>query len=176
MKFAKLVEDVSFPSNVGIVGAIILVAYFWNSPYFLNNAITFIASMLVYKATARMISKRVKSETKKFTYAFYAAISVFLILSYFLPLTNQFFLSAVCLIIFNFIIHFVRDYWKVSAHTMAYTAMATVLSLVDVRFAISFVLLPIVIWSRLVLKRHDMEQIIAAFVIGLVVPMIVFTL
>lgn len=174
MKFAKLVEDISFPSNVSTVSAIILIFYFWNSPFTINHIIAFIVPLFIYKLS-RKFFLNARTETKKFTYPSFLGLATFLVIAAISPLERGFLLGGLSFVVLNLITHVTRDFWKISTHTMNYTTVATILSLIQPLFIFSFVLLPLVIWSRIKLKRHTPKQIVVGFLVGLAVPLIILS-
>ncbi len=173
MNIAKLVENVFFPSNVGVVGTVIIIIYLRTSPFSINHILALFILLAVYKVFRKVFQKS-RSETKRFTYPGVAAIITFLLFVAVLPVERKFIFSAFSFIPINFIIHFVRDWWKISGHSMTYATFSTVLTLTDIIFAPLFLLLPLVMWSRLKLKRHSLKQVLAGVFTGLSVPLILY--
>ena len=173
MKLEEFVEKVFFPSNVSIIAGIILLIYTINSPFILNNFIVFVVSMLVYKFSVSFTKRKVESETKKFSIAAFTSLILFLMLAYFLPLSKVFLFGVFTLFLLNIIHHSVRDLWKISTHTMTYTAICIFFAIIDFRFSFGFILLPLVVWSRLKLKRHTVLQVVIGFIVGLIVPLLI---
>jgi len=173
MRLEEIVEKVFFPSNITIIAGIILLIYTIESPFILNNVAVFIISILIYKFSTLFTKRKIKSETKKFSIAAFAALIVFSILAYFLPLSKVLLFGVFTLFFLNIIHHSVRDFWKISGHTTTYTAICTFFTVIDFRASISFVLLPLVMWSRLKLKRHTVLQVIVGFIVGLIVPLLI---
>ncbi len=171
MKLEEFVEKVFFPSNITIIASIIILIYTINSPFILNNFLVFIVSILIYKFSVFFTKRKIKTETKKFSIAGFTALIVFLVLAYFLPLSRVFLFGIFTLFPLNIIHHSVRDLWKISTHTMTYTAVCAFLSIIDFRFSFGFILLPLVIWSRLKLKKHTTLQVIVGFFVGLIIPL-----
>ncbi len=172
MKLEKIIENVFFPSNVVAVAAVILIVYLLNTPYSLNHLTIFLISALVFLIIFKF-SKKVKSYTKRYTYASSSALIIFIILLLFIQVSKEFLFGGLTVFFANFIIHFIRDVWKISAHTLIYTAFCMSFSLININFVFLFVFLPFVAWSRLKLKRHNLEQIVVAFVLGIIIPFII---
>lgn len=173
MKLAEFIEKIFFPSNVIIIAGIILLIHTIESPFILNNLMVFTVSISVYKISTFFTKRKIKSETKKFSIAAFAALTVFSSLAYFLPLSGVLLFGVFTLFFLNIVHHVVRDFWKISSHMMTYTAICVFLTVIDFRFSFSFVLLPLVAWSRLKLKRHTVLQVIVGFIVGLIAPLLI---
>ena len=169
MKLGKFIEKLFFPSNVIAVASVILIIYLINSPYSLNHLILFLTTIAVFLIVFKF-SKRFKSETKKYTYASSTALIIFIILLYFIQVSRDFLFAGLSMFFANFLVHFIRDIWKISAHVLVYTVFCSTLSLINTVFIFLFIFLPFVAWSRIKLKRHDLSQIIVASVSGIIIP------
>ena len=68
----------------------------------------------------------------------------------------------------------VRTIWKVSAHTAGMSFMFAIASMFGHALLSIFALLiiPIVSWSRLKLKRHTLMQVIVGMILGMIIPML----
>jgi hypothetical protein len=65
--------------------------------------------------------------------------------------------------------------WKVSVHAAAYAAgVLTAAVLIDGRLAALFAAMPLVVWARVIRKRHDVPQSIAAAGIAIITTWGVF--
>jgi len=155
-KLARNVENVFFPSNVGIVAGLVLILYLsvYDSALFMNNLVLFVISVIAFILLVGFTKSVIKSETKKYTTAALVAILAFIIGSFFIEASTQLLLCFYSILIATTVYHFIRDKWKISGHMGAYTGVCTILSLIDYRFLPVFVFLPLVAWSRLKLKRH----------------------
>lgn len=172
-KIAEYVERVFFPSTVSIVGGLILIFYLWSSIHFFNNILILLSSIVVYFSVLKTTKKRIKSETRKYTFAAGVALIYILAMSSVFTISEELKLGLFSLMLITMTNHFIRDVWKISGHAMTYSGVSTVLSLVDIRFLPMFALLPVVAWGRLKLKRHDLAQVIAGSVVGVSVPLVV---
>lgn len=172
MKLEKAIENIFFPTNVVTVAAVILILYLINSSYSLNHLIIFLITTLVFLIIFKF-SKKVKSYTKRYSYASSSALIIFIILIYFIRVSKEFLFGGLTVFFANFIIHFVRDVWKISAHVLIYSTFCMSFSLININFVFLFVFLPFVAWSRLKLKRHKLSQVIVAFILGTVIPFII---
>jgi hypothetical protein len=63
-----------------------------------------------------------------------------------------------------------RVFWKISMHMVFGVGAATILSILDLRFALMYALMPAVAWCRLSLKRHTHAQLAAGSVAGFLIP------
>ncbi len=96
---------------------------------------------------------------------------VFNILVYSFP--REFLLMAISLFLILTIIGLIRFYWLISNHCAFSSFCFTLLFLiVDFNLIFLFLLLPIVAWSRIELKRHDVPQVIAGSLFGLIIPIL----
>lgn len=171
--FAKNVENLFFPSNVAIAGAFVLVIYFHNSPFAINNIAIVSSSILTYYILRRLTAHKIKSETKKFSTAASISLLLLVFLSIIFPVTREVFIGALAIAIANFFTHFARDKFMLSSHMMAFSAVLTILIWVDSIFVIGIPLLLLIAWSRLALKRHTYEQVLIGTLVGFVFSILV---
>lgn len=69
----------------------------------------------------------------------------------------------------------INQFWKISVHTGFITASAAVLIIIyGAGAAWSLIVLPLVGWSRIVLKQHTLMQIIAGGITSAVIVLVVF--
>lgn len=172
-KLAEYVEKIFFPSNVTIAGGAIIIFYLSSLAYLFNNLIVFLSSILIYFLAVKITKRKIKSETKKFTIASGISMISFWVISLIFPVSPELifgFLSSFLIII---ILHSSRDVWKVSGHAMTYVGVSTVLYILDPIFILSFALLPLVVWSRLKLRRHDFLQVFVGSIVGIFIPVII---
>jgi membrane-associated phospholipid phosphatase len=80
------------------------------------------------------------------------------------------FLSTFLIVV---IVHSLRDSWKISGHSMAYVGVSTTLYILSPIFILSFIFFPLVVWSRLKLKRHTFSQILAGAAVGIFTPILI---
>jgi len=176
MKIELLIEKILFPTNVAIIGGILLILYKINSTFALNDIIIFLSSIILYGLLRIFTKTKIKSETKKYSIPSLIAMLCFVIMSVLLPASKEFLLGALALLFIVIIAHIIRDLWKLSGHAMTYTSFSVILTLIDLRFVFLFILLPVVVWSRLKLKRHTKDQVLVATLVGFIIPSLIFLL
>jgi membrane-associated phospholipid phosphatase len=174
LRLAKIIEKAFFPINVIIVAALIAIAYQSSSPFFLNHLLIFFSSITLYAFFRKKLGKKIKSETRRFSTPILIAIAVTFLILLFIPISKEFGVAFLALVVLVLVFHIVRDKWKISAHTATYTAASMALTLLNMYFVVFFLLLLIVVWSRLKLKRHTIWQIIAGLILGLAIPLIFY--
>jgi membrane-associated phospholipid phosphatase len=93
---------------------------------------------------------------------------------YFSPLIGMRIIAASlkCLGVLLLILGAVRNIWKVSGHVAGASFIFTISSILGHTFlsGFSLLILPLVSWSRLRLKRHDIYQVLGGLVLGFAVP------
>lgn len=90
---------------------------------------------------------------------------------------NQLFAIAVSLVVSGIIFGLITQYWKISIHAAAYSGSVIIVGfIVDQKFLWLLVLLPIVIWARLVRKRHSPSQAVVASILNAICVYITLTL
>jgi len=169
---AGAIEKLLFPSNIIIMGAVLLLIYLRDEPGFISNVLTFLSSLLVYGLVIYLFKKRMRDENKLYCIGALSALLAFLLCYCFLKLSKEIVFGAISLLLVTLIIYTVRPRWKISGHTTALMGVWTTLLLVDSIFLPLGVLSPLVIWSRLKLKAHTPAQIIAGAMVGSSVPLI----
>ena len=174
--FAEKLESLFFPDKVIIGGGVLVILYFISSGQVLNNAVMFFSALLAFRLGQKSFRKKIRNMDRVYILSAIAATVVFFILSN-LWLASDLLKFGAISIFFNLIILFIiRSYWKISAHTFVYTNVCTILSLIDFRFIILYIFLPLVIWSRIKLKRHTYMQIVIGGLSGLLLPIVIFSL
>ncbi len=173
MDFDELLERVFFPTHMGLLGASTLILLSMDTPFFANEVFIFFLSIIAYGISRYFTKQRASTLTKKYTYATSTSFLVLLIGSVLLAFDRNFLFGIYSAIIANFVVHILRDEWKISAHTMGYSLLAATLSIVDPIFIPLFSLLPMVIYNRLALVRHSKNQAIAGVAVGISIPLVV---
>ncbi|HID90966.1 TPA: hypothetical protein EYP44_03295 [Candidatus Bathyarchaeota archaeon] len=171
---ARTIERLLFPSNVIVLGALLLMIYLRDEPTLVNNALSFALPLLVYGIVAYLLRRRVADENKLYFTGALSALTAFFVCRSCLELSEEIVFSAISVLVAAFVIYAIRPRWKISAHAATLTGVCSALSLIDPIFVPLTSLLPPVIWSRLRLKAHTPLQIVAGTAVGLLVPLAVF--
>ncbi len=162
--FALFVEKVSFQ----LIGVAIILSLFGIS------LPTLIISMLLFYVSEIVWVKHPKTKKEEGISLFISGVFT-IFLSTLVPSSYQ--LIALVLKSFGVLmmtIGALRDIWKVSAH-MAGTSFIFTLASILGNFAITLstlIILPIVGWSRIKLRRHTLAQVVVGTLIGFVIPLL----
>lgn len=171
-----MVERLLFPSNMVITSAILLLIYLKDEPFFVNNVVICVISVLGYGLTVYLLKRRAKDENKLYGTSALLTLIVFFFCSFFLVVSKEIMYCAISLLPVIIFIYLIRTRWKISAHSATVTGVWAVLSLIDLIFLPLVSLLPLVVWSKRKLKEHTPIQLIAGTMIGLVVPLTFYLL
>jgi hypothetical protein len=70
-----------------------------------------------------------------------------------------------------FVAGLVSMYWKISFHAIGFSSFVALLTLeyTNLLFLLLFLLLPIIFWARIILKKHSLKQLIVGALCGLLV-------
>ncbi len=173
--FAEKVEGLFFPDRVVIGGGFLVILYFLSSGLLVNNAMTFLTALLAFYMVQKLFENKIRNKDSLHL------LSAIIATTMFFALSNTWFVSNLLKfgafsIFFNLIVLFIiRSFWKISAHTFVYTNVCTVLALIDSRLVLFYIFLPLVIWSRIKLKRHTYIQVIAGGLGGFLLPIVLFS-
>jgi len=102
------------------------------------------------------------------------------VLIYFIGATILFFLSAnpltivlmFCYGMNTLIVFFINLKWKISVHTMGITGPTTVLLFFSPMGSLLGLLVPLVMWSRITLKKHTINQVVAGSILGYILTFV----
>ncbi len=170
-KLAKYLEKIFFPPNMLSIGGIIVLTYLnWRLADVLAFFLPLITTIIL------LITLRNKIEDENNLYALSAGpnLLLFLILFGFFNLSTEIVFGIISMFLLLTIGYLIRPKWKISGHTGASTAVAMVLSLIDPIFLPLFIIVPIVGWARLELEAHTVAQVLAGFLLGMIVPSILY--
>ena len=174
IKFAKYLEMIFFPLTP-IILSLLFIAFYVKTMLF-ENMVVLMSCAVIFSISHMIIKDKVKEENKKY-FISSAVISItFFILSQMVGVSHEIFFSGVTLFIVAVLTYSIRPHWKISAHMIGYVSMVTVLTFLNVKFLFLYILVPLIAWSRLVLKRHNIYQIIAGTILGVLVPIFVSSL
>lgn len=176
MEKAGIIERFLFPTNMLLIGGLVLILYMCESVNFLNNIMLFLTTFIIYAIIRKVVKGKIKDESRSFAIPAFISLFSFILLSYVLPVDTILTVSLISILIANSLVCFLRVKWKISAHCMALSLTVAILSFIDIRLVAIYILLPLVAWSRLKLKRHDMKQILAGSIAGTLIPIIVLTI
>jgi len=71
----------------------------------------------------------------------------------------------------------INQWWKISLHTAFITAMATMLFILHGFLGVALLpLIPLVAWSRVILRQHSMAQTAIGAILGVIILVVIFSL
>lgn len=83
-------------------------------------------------------------------------------------------ISWLSYIISTILIYFINLYWKISIHLVGSSGAIFILYYL-LNLPIYYMLIPIIIgWARLYLKKHTPAQVLGGYILGIIVPLIIF--
>ncbi len=173
MKLALALEKAFFPSSFAVVGLVIMSVFMHSSPFILNDLAVSVLTLALYVCVKRIADSRIKDETKKHTIPAMASMPLFFIMSAFVRIDYILIFAFFSIMAMIVMTHLIRTRWKISAHCLSFSTLATVMSVANPLFIAMFLLLPLVAWCRLKLKRHNLSQVLAGSALGLAMPAII---
>lgn len=103
--------------------------------------------------------------------------AIYTIFLYFLKAPQILFIAVLFIVLGLIVIEFINRITKISIHLVAISAFATSLSLVyGGIFYISFILIPLVAWARIVTKNHTKKQTVLGAAVGTLITLIVYVI
>jgi membrane-associated phospholipid phosphatase len=94
---------------------------------------------------------------------------------YLLNVPLKFFVYTFSGLVMTVITTFITLFWKISFHTAITTSVVTAITILGgIRYAPFFILIPIIGWARVVLKKHTVWQVIGGFAVALLVTEAIF--
>ena len=172
--FAESIESLFFPDKVIIAGGIIAILYVLNSGLLTNNSLVFFGSLSVYYFVGKFMKSKIRNPDKIHMSSAIFATLFFFVSSSILQVSDELAFGATSIFLNLILLSIIRDFWKISAHAFVYANTSTILTLIDTNFIISFVFLPLVIWSRIKLNRHTYSQVLMGSITGFLLPAFIY--
>lgn len=176
--FAKKIEGTFLPSNVIIMCILALASYIFifgpgAQPTFIT-VLLFMAFSSLSFFIMELIKKHV-TDPEKFNIASLRLTIISLIIPLMLMQTvgmpQMFVFSIITFLVMSPLIFVIRSKWKISGHMCTFTAITTIMSMMNGGFAALYLIIPVISWSRLKLKAHTKAQIIVGALIGFFTPL-----
>lgn len=185
---AEVVSWAFFPPLVGTVFFIFLIFWYSNdlvqglrwiilmSPFLLFLPLIFFA--VSYKlGWVSDIDLSNREERPMFLLVFVLSLAAASAVLYFIDVPTKLFVYVFSGLIMTTVTSIITLYWKISFHTAATTSVVTAINILGgLRFAPFFVLIPIIAWARIVLKKHTFNQVLGGFLVALVITGLIFYL
>lgn len=183
-KLAQIISTIASPFiTIVVFGLLVIHAYSQTTADFLNYSILFILLTVLLPfiwiyigvKTGKFTDLHVmirEQRTEPFIVAIIGAM-LLLVIYYFIGAPMQLVTLAVTMIINGIVFIALTMMWKLSMHAAALSASVLIATLlINPLYALFFLLVPVVIWARLVRKRHSLGQGVVAIIIVLVVTFI----
>jgi len=185
---SELISWIFFPPLVATVFFVFLI--FWYSADF-NQGLRWIVAispfliflpLLFFAVSYRLgwvsdIDFTDRRERPAFLFGFIASMAIAAAISYFLHVPLKFFVYLFSGMVLLIELAIISLYWKISLHTAVTTSVLTaVVVLGGVAFAPLFLLIPVVVWARVLLKKHTVAQAIGGAVLAFITTIIIFNI
>ena len=175
--FAKKVESIFLPSNVVIMSVILLASYIFlfgpgAQPTFFTIlwfAVFCSWSFVVMELIRRNVDDPTKHNITSLRVTIVSLI-IPLMLIQTIGLPSILVFSVVTFLIMSPLVYAIRSKWKISGHMCTYTAITTIMSMVNAWFATLYLIIPVISWSRIKLKAHTSAQVFVGALLGFVLP------
>ncbi len=180
MKVAKTISTFTNPPIISIplffiICLILAKDNIWEFPMLELVSLVFTSilpmAIILYWAKRTGSDKDISNREDRFTPLIIGSASYFIgfLISMFLGLNQFLTVTLLCYAINTFIVMLITRHWKISVHTTGLAGPVCALIILAGPFgAIFAVLYPILIWSRVTLKKHTMAQAIAGGVQGFI--------
>lgn len=183
---AEIISWVFFPPLVATVFFIFLIFWYSSdlsqgfswlitvSPFLIFIPLVFFALSYKYGWISDIdLSER--QERPAFLVVFVASLLVLSIILYVLNVPEKFFIYVFSGLVMSALASLITIYWKISFHAAATTSVVTaILILGGLRFWPFIVLVPLIGWSRIILKKHSFYQVLFGSILAFSVTYIVF--
>ncbi len=185
---AEIISWAFFPPLVATVFFVFLI--FWYSADFSEGLkwITYVAPFLIFlpllffAVTYKLgwvddLDLTNREDRPLYLVVFIISLIAALFVMYFLHLPLKFIVYTVSGLAMTIITTVITFYWKISFHTAVTTSVVTAINILGgLRFAPLFLLVPLIGWARVVLKKHTFWQVVGGFLVALAITEAVFYL
>lgn len=118
-----------------------------------------------------------RSERPAFLIVFTVSLAVASMIMYLLHAPEKFVIYIFSGLIMVILASIITFYWKISFHTMVITSVISAIVIIGgLRFWPFFLLIPIIAWARIVLKKHSLYQAIGGSLLSAAITWTVFAL
>lgn len=177
--FPPLVATVFFAFMVFWFSADLIQGFKWLiyiSPFLIFIPLIFFAlSYKLHWISDVDLTKR--SERPAFLIVFTVSLAISSMIMYLLRAPEKFVIYIFSGLIMVILASIITFYWKISFHTMVITSVVSAIVIIGgLRFWPFFLLLPIIAWARIVLKKHSICQVIGGSLLSAAITWSVFAL
>jgi membrane-associated phospholipid phosphatase len=185
---AEIISWAFFPPLVATVFFVFLI--FWYAADFSEGLkwVTYIAPFLIFlpllffAITYKLgwvddLDLTNREDRPLYLVVFIFSLVAALAILFFLQAPLKFMVYTLSGLIMTIITTIITLYWKISFHTAVTTSVVTAITILGgLRFAPLLLLIPIIAWARITLKKHTLWQVIGGFLVALAVTEVVFYL
>lgn len=185
---AEVISWVFFPPLVATVFFIFLI--FWYSADFGEGLkwVTLVAPFLIFlpllffAVTYKLgwvddIDLTNREDRPLYLVVFIFSLIFALAVLFFLQAPLKFIVYVLSGLIMTLVTTIITFFWKISFHTAVTTSVVTAITILGgMRFSPLFLLIVLIGWSRLALKKHTFYQVLGGFLVALAITELVFYL
>lgn len=176
--FAKKIENMFLSSNVIIVSLLMLASYTYILGPGVNPSRFTIGLFLVFSVFSLFLMEAINKRTSdpneyniNLIRITLISVPIALIVMHTVGLPSIFVFVVTTFMVMSPLVFFIRSKWKISGHMCTFTAMTTIMSMMNGWFAAFYIVLPVISWSRLKLNAHTRAQVIAGVLLGFLTPL-----
>ena len=185
---AEIISWAFFPPLVATVFFIFLI--FWYSSDFTEGLkwVTFVAPFLIFlpllffAITYKLgwvddLDLTNREDRPIYLVVFIFSLIAALIVLLFLKVPLKFIVYTVSGLAMTLVTTIITFFWKISFHTAVTTSVVTAITILGgLRFAPLFILVPLIGWARVTLKKHTLLQVVGGFLVALIITEAIFYL
>jgi len=185
---AEIISWLFFPPLVATVFFVFLI--FWYSQDLSQGLqwLTYVAPFLIFIPLVFFalsyklhwisdVDLTKRSERPAFLIVFTVSLAIASAIMYLLQAPEKFVIYIFSGLIMVILASIITFYWKISFHTMVTTSVVSAIVIIGgLRFWPFFLLLPIIAWARIVLKKHSLYQVIGGVFLSAAITWSVFAL
>ena len=176
--FAKKIENMFLSSNVIIVSLLMLASYTYILGPGVNPSKFTVGLFLVFSVFSLFLMEAINKRTSdpneyniNLIRITLISVPIALLVMYTVGLASIFVFVVTTFMVMSPLVFFIRSKWKISGHMCTFTAMTTIMSMMNGWFAAFYIILPVISWSRLKLNAHTRAQVIAGVLLGFFTPL-----
>jgi membrane-associated phospholipid phosphatase len=175
--FAKKLESIFLPSNVIIMALLALTSYIFILSPTANPTFRTVLWFMVFSSWALVAIEYIRMNVDDPDKYNEMSLRVGLV-GLIPPLMLMVTVGLPQILVFTVItfmmmlpmIYVIRSNWKISGHMCTYTAMSTIMAMINGWFAPLFLMIPVISWCRIKLKAHTAAQVFVGTLLGFVIP------
>lgn len=175
-KAARIIDRVLSPLNLGVVSSILLFGYVWEKPTVMNDFAVFIVLLSIYALIVSTLARVVKNRDKVHLAALFSTFLALLLLRSIVEMSTEIVLGGLAPLMTVLIAFALRPKWRISAHVGTLASICGALVLIDLVFSPLVLLLPLIVWSKLKLSLHTLDQVVGGGLAGFSASLVAYGL